>query len=299
MNLAFLYRRVSTDHQDNSLSMQDALQAEYCRRLDYEVRATHEDDDVSGSIPMRDRPGGSILLRTIEYAAKSSPTGTVHLITAKQDRLGRDTLDQIATIRWLWELGVTPHLVAEGGALPRNPQSELLFEIKASVAQYERNLIRQRTQAVLDHKRSLGELVGSVPYGADAEYTFADGHVFTSNHSLTATELAPLIVMHGPCRAKLLIPNPDEEAVLRRIVPLRYPSWPEAVICPGRSWSLKQIYTMLNLEGIPTKHASPARTGLWGPGNLDGVLQSKHTRLLLAGPARTSRNSETHEAEAA
>ena len=69
-----------------------------------------------------------------------------HFITSKQDRIGRDTLDIIATVRAIWELGITPHFTCEGGAFPRTPQNELLMEIKASVAQYERNMIRDRVR---------------------------------------------------------------------------------------------------------------------------------------------------------
>jgi hypothetical protein len=31
-NLAVLYRRVSTDHQDSSMVVQESLNAEYCKR---------------------------------------------------------------------------------------------------------------------------------------------------------------------------------------------------------------------------------------------------------------------------
>ena len=139
-NFAALYRRVSTDHQDNSLEVQEALNTEYCRRLDMPVLAEpYADPDVSGSIPFVERAGGKALMARLQHG------DVKHLVTAKQDRLGRDTLDTIATIRRVWELGITPHFTAEGGAFPRTPQNELLFEIKASVAQYERNLIRDRT----------------------------------------------------------------------------------------------------------------------------------------------------------
>lgn len=36
--------------------------------------------------------------------------------------------------------------------MPRSPENELRMEIKASVAQYERNKIRQRIQTKLDGK---------------------------------------------------------------------------------------------------------------------------------------------------
>ena len=50
-DLAILYRRVSTDHQDNSMELQEHLNTEYCQRLGLVMlEQTYEDPDVSGSI---------------------------------------------------------------------------------------------------------------------------------------------------------------------------------------------------------------------------------------------------------
>ncbi len=153
-----VYRRVSTDKQDNSLEVQEVLNAEYCTRLSLPMvggkAELFEDPDTSGSIFFVEREGGRLLMERLQRG------GIKHLVTAKQDRLGRDTLDTITTIRRIWEMGITPHFTCEGGAFPRTPQNELLFEIKASVAQYERNLIRERTRLVLQLKFNRHELIG-------------------------------------------------------------------------------------------------------------------------------------------
>lgn len=102
--LATVYRRVSTDHQDNSLEVQEVLNDEYCRRLQIVTTVgaqalTYCDDDVSGSTPFFERVGGRALMNRLRL-------GDIrHLVTAKQDRLGRDTMDTIATIRQVWEMG--------------------------------------------------------------------------------------------------------------------------------------------------------------------------------------------------
>ena len=182
--LAAIYRRVSTDHQDNSLQVQEALNDEYCRRLHIPMlEQAYEDEDVSGSIQFLERSGGFALMTRLTHG------DVLHLITSKQDRLGRDTLDTIATIRKIWEMGITPHFTAEGGAFPRTPQNELLFEIKASVAQYERNLIGERTRAVLQHKFKRGELTGNVPFGYDCLYTFADESTLVSPRACAARSI--------------------------------------------------------------------------------------------------------------
>src|ERR1051326_911307 len=84
LGLAAIYRRVSTDHQDNSLAVQEALNDEYCRRLQLPpLPEPYEDEDVSGSIPFVERTGGKALMARLQH-------GDVrNLVTAKQDRLER------------------------------------------------------------------------------------------------------------------------------------------------------------------------------------------------------------------
>jgi DNA invertase Pin-like site-specific DNA recombinase len=256
--LAAIYRRVSTDHQDNSLAMQETLNDEYCRRLEMGMnKEAYEDQDVSGSVPFMQRPGGLALMTRLQH-------GDVrHLVTAKQDRLGRDTLDTIATIRRVWEMGITPHFTTEGGAFPRTPQNELLFEIKASVAQYERNLIRDRTRAVLQHKFKRGELTGKVPFGYDCLYTFIGGPTLTSARALSAEELA----QHGRVMSKQLIENPVEQAIIRNVYDRRV-----------SGWSLKRIADHLNALG-----SRPKLGGQWQCGNVDSILRSRHAAKVLHG----------------
>jgi putative DNA-invertase from lambdoid prophage Rac len=255
-NLAALYRRVSTDHQDNSLAVQETLNAEYCKRLAFaSLPDAYEDPDTSGSIPFVERTGGKALLARLQFG------DVQHLVTAKQDRLGRDTLDTIATIRRIWDLGITPHFTGEGGAFPRTPQNELLFEIKASVAQYERNLIRDRTCTVLRHKFNRGELTGKVPFGYDCRYTFADGSEFVSSRALSPAELA----RHGSVTAKRLVDNPTEQFAIRQMR-----LWRDA------GWTLERIARHLNSIG-----QRPKLGGLWQAGNVDSVLKSRHTARIL------------------
>jgi DNA invertase Pin-like site-specific DNA recombinase len=254
--LAALYRRVSTDHQDNSLEVQETLNTEYCRRLNLPpLPDAYADPDTSGSIPFLERSGGGALMARLRF-------GDVrHIVTAKQDRLGRDTLDTIATIRAIWDLGITPHFTAEGGAFPRTPQNELLFEIKASVAQYERNLIRERTRAVIRHKFDLGELTGKVPFGFDCRYTFADGAILLSAKAISPEELA----QRGRVVSKVLVDNPAEQATIREMARWR-----------TSGWTLERIAKHLNDLGIKSKLG-----GLWQAGNVDRVLRGRHTRFKV------------------
>ncbi|HVM50958.1 MAG TPA: recombinase family protein [Candidatus Acidoferrum sp.] len=263
-DLAVVYRRVSTDHQDNSMELQEHLNAQYCQRLGLvALDRTYEDPDVSGSVWFRERAGGQALLARLQ-------SGDVkHLVTAKQDRLGRDTLDTIATIRIVWELGIIPHFTAEGGAFPRTAQNELLFEIKASVAQYERNLIRDRTRAVMRHKFNQGQLTGNVPFGFDCVYTFTDGSTLVSAKALSldpeSRNFCPELAQRGRIVSKLLADNPSEQAVIHQMRAWR-----------DQGWKLEQIAEELNGRGITSKFGC-----LWQAGNVASVLASRHTARVL------------------
>jgi DNA invertase Pin-like site-specific DNA recombinase len=265
---AVLYRRVSTSHQDNSLEVQEHLNDEYCRRVPLDpIAHPFEDEDVSGSVPFAERAGGQALLTRLSYG------GIGHLVTAKQDRLGRDTLDTIATIRRVWDLGIIPHFTAEGGAFPRTPQNELLFEIKASVAQYERNLIRDRTRLVMNHKFNRYELTGNVPYGYDCLYQWEDGLSYLSPKALNAGELARVRAdlvssssSFSSSRTPHLVDNPAEQAVLRQMA-----AWRSA------GCKYEDIAAQLNALGHRTKLGRA-----WQIGSVSSVLSSRHTRRLLS-----------------
>ena len=167
MNIAYLYRRTSTDKQGYSLDAQESHCDEYCKRMGFDQVFKFDDPDVTTAIPMNKRDGGARMLLAVKQCTLEHPDAKVHLVALKQDRLGRDTVDQITTIRTVWGWGVMPHLVLEGGPLPKNPSNELLFEIKASCNQYERNQIRDRIKVTLDRRKAQGYLTGTLPYGKD------------------------------------------------------------------------------------------------------------------------------------
>src|ERR1051326_302676 len=81
-SLAVLYRRVSTDHQDNSLEVQEAMNSEYCKRMGIPTLAQdYTAPDISGSVPFSEREGGKALLARLAFG------DVKHLVTAKQGRL--------------------------------------------------------------------------------------------------------------------------------------------------------------------------------------------------------------------
>jgi putative DNA-invertase from lambdoid prophage Rac len=272
-----LYGRVSTDKQD--MQRQERMFVDYCHRNQLHPVLTLLDEDTSGSIPFGVRQNGGRLLAEIQLRIAF---GKIEVVTTEQDRSGRDTLDIIATIRAIWQLGAVPHFTAEGGALSRTPENELRMEIKASVAQYERNKIRQRIQTKLDGKRAHGELCGTLSYGWNVRYRFTDGHeLLITSHALRAREeLDPLLAQHGALVSQILEPNSVEQGWL-----LELHHWRLA------GWSYHRIAVELNRLNVPTKtgpgnvitHQGAKRLscGRWQCGNVHKVLNSRTTQDWL------------------
>jgi|GEM_PF-1644428 len=269
MKPAIFYGRVSTDQQD--MERQDWMRAEYCQRCGFELLQSFADPDVSGSVPFKARTASAAVLQFINQwwtrrvADPSLPP--LHIITTEQDRIGRDTLDIIGTIRTFWELGAIPDFIAEGGPVERTPENELRMELRASVAQYERNKIRQRINSRMAGKRAGGELCGTVPYGWDAEPTGA----------VNAKGVAQ----------RRLVDRPAEQ---------RWILWMLQRRAAGTGYHT--IARLLNAHGVPTKRgrgeimkrrggAGPAErkftTGRWNSGTVANLLQSRTVRDWLAG----------------
>ena len=137
------YARVSTPDQNLNLQ-KDALMAAQCEVI--------YDDVASGT--NAERPG---LNKALEYMR----AGDV-LIVWKLDRLGRSLTDLVSTVN---------RLNAEGKGFKcldqsfdtTTPQGKLIFQLFAALAEFERNIIRERTLAGLVAARARGRLGGRKP----------------------------------------------------------------------------------------------------------------------------------------
>ena len=71
--LAAVYRRVSTDQQDGSLETQEKRVDDYtCLwRFQTTENTLFADDDVSGSVPILQRPGGAKLFAALTGGARA------------------------------------------------------------------------------------------------------------------------------------------------------------------------------------------------------------------------------------
>jgi DNA invertase Pin-like site-specific DNA recombinase len=149
------YVRVSTSDQDSQ------------RQVDELVRVGVDPRDIfhdKASGKNMNRPGWELLWKKLE-------PGDV-LVVHELDRLGRDTLELIRTVRDLREKGV--HLkVLTMPFDTRTPEGKLVFTIIAAMAQYERRLILERTMSGLARARERGIVGGAKAKRSDDEVAAA------------------------------------------------------------------------------------------------------------------------------
>ena len=141
------YARVSTADQSLDLQM-DALQAAGCEKIYTDI--------ISGS--RRDRPGMTQLL---EYVRDGDT-----IVVWKLDRWGRSISHLIESIRILGERGVEFRSLQD--AIDTSTSGgRLVFHMMSALAEFERDLVRERTTAGLAAARARGHLPGRPHTDAD------------------------------------------------------------------------------------------------------------------------------------
>jgi putative DNA-invertase from lambdoid prophage Rac len=147
MTATFAYLRVSKD-DDVMTTANQRLELE---QAGYRVNYWHE-DAISGSTQAMARPGFAAML------AKMRDGET--LIVSKLDRLGRDALDVMATVRALADRSIRVIVHSLGGVDLASPTGKLLVTMLAAVAEMERDLLIERTRAGIARARSEGKTIG-------------------------------------------------------------------------------------------------------------------------------------------
>lgn len=125
-NMKYGYARVSTRHQDLEGQLRQ-LEEERCDKVFFEK--------ITGT--KSDRPEFQKLLQEIQ-------TGNT-LVVTKLDRFARSTQDALNTIKYLFEKGVRIN-VLNLGIIENTSTGRLIFTIFSAFADFERDLIVERTQ---------------------------------------------------------------------------------------------------------------------------------------------------------
>lgn len=147
MSRVFAYCRVSTADQTTENQVQEIATAGYKLTPQRTITET-----VSGSVAAAEREGWGRLVNKLE-------SGDV-LVVTKLDRLGRNAMDVRATVEALTGMGVRVHCLALGGMDLTSPAGKMTMGVINAMAEFERDLLIERTQAGLARAKAEGKTLG-------------------------------------------------------------------------------------------------------------------------------------------
>lgn len=147
MSRTFAYCRVSTADQTTDNQVREIEAAGFAVNEKRVVTET-----ISGSVAAMERKGFAKLVDRLE-------TGDV-LIVTKLDRLGRNAMDVRATVETLAGEGVRVHCLALGGVDLTSAAGKMTMAVISAVAEFERDLLIERTQAGLSRAKAEGKVLG-------------------------------------------------------------------------------------------------------------------------------------------
>ena len=155
MSRVFAYCRVSTADQTTDNQIQQ-IAAEGFTVEEGRVIA----ETVSGSVPAMERKGFLALLNKLEASDV--------LIVTKLDRLGRNVMDVLTSVQRLASMKVKVHCLALGGVDLTSSAGKMTMGLIAVMAEFERDLLVERTQAGLSRAKAQGKVLGR-PRSVDAQ----------------------------------------------------------------------------------------------------------------------------------
>ena len=118
-------------------------------------------ETVSGSVAAFERTQFSKLFDRLE--------GGDVLIVTKMDRLGRNAMDVRMTVERLERAGVRVHCLALGEVDLTSPAGKMTMGVINAVAEFERDLLIERTYAGIHRARAEGKTLGRPSALTDAE----------------------------------------------------------------------------------------------------------------------------------
>ena len=147
MSRVFAYCRVSTLDQTTDNQVREIRDAGFAIEPKRIVAET-----ISGSVAASERPGFSKLIDRME-------PGDV-LVVTKLDRLGRNAMDVRSTVEALAATGIRVHCMALGGVDLTSAAGKMTMQVLAAVAEFERDLLIERTHAGINRAKAEGKAFG-------------------------------------------------------------------------------------------------------------------------------------------
>lgn len=151
------YCRVSTDDQAISIGNQQQELEAHASKQGIVIDRVFTDEDVSGKIPMRDRPKGKLMWDLLQPGDR--------VIVTKLDRGWRNTADAAATLA-TWRQYNVKLSILDFPIDTATDEGEMMFCQFASWAQYERKRIGKRVSDAFQYlKRNGKPYAGARPFG--------------------------------------------------------------------------------------------------------------------------------------
>lgn len=184
MARTFAYCRVSTADQTTDNQVREIEGAGFNVDAKRIVAET-----VSGSVAAMERKGFAKLVDRFEADDV--------LIVTKLDRLGRNAMDVRATVDRLAADGVRVHCLALGGVDLTSAAGRMTMGVIAAVAEFERDLLIERTQAGLSRAKAAGKALGR------PQALSNDEQAAIRAARATGVSLGALAKQHGVSRAAI------------------------------------------------------------------------------------------------
>lgn len=221
------YVRVSSDKQENSADAQEKRIRAYCLLHGMDLISVEVDqDEFSGDL---DRPG---VQRVIELVRAKQVDAVV---IAKLDRLSRSTRDTSDLMDMFKKTGVKIIDIAQTLDMTC-AIGRFIVNVRAAVAEYEREMIGERTSEGLQNLKAQGFPAGPAPYGYTAQ---------------PRTEAEKKSKIRKP-----LLKNADEQAALQ-------------IMMAARRGDYEATARVLNSEGFRTRAG-----GMWTRMSVYRIIQS-------------------------
>jgi putative DNA-invertase from lambdoid prophage Rac len=150
MSRVFAYCRVSTLEQNTENQRREIKAAGFAVNPQRLI-----EEHISGSVAASERPGFIRLQDRME-------SGDV-LIVTKLDRLGRNAMDIRKTVEQLAALDIRVHCLALGGVDLTSAAGKMTMQVISAVAEFERDLLLERTHSGIARARAAGKRFGRPP----------------------------------------------------------------------------------------------------------------------------------------
>ena len=144
----FGYARVSTGQQTTENQRLELAQSGYQIEPDF----WFADDGISGKVAASQRPQFNRMLSQVRKGET--------VVVSKLDRIGRDAIDVLQTVRQFGQRGIKVIVLQLGNTDLTSAAGKLLLMMLTAVAEMERDLLVERTQAGLQRAKAEGKTLG-------------------------------------------------------------------------------------------------------------------------------------------